>query len=142
MKKRNKRIILIIFLGLILIFSTGILLNTLSKNIMFFMTPTELKTSADTQNKIVRVGGLVKKGSINRNKLIIEFTLTDCKYDINVEYSGILPDLFREGQGVIVNGKIENGTVKAITLFAKHDERYIPRELYKASIAQNICKNN
>jgi cytochrome c-type biogenesis protein CcmE len=53
-----------------------------------------------------------------------------------------LPDLFREGQGVIVNGKMENGTLKAITLFAKHDERYIPRELYKAAIDQNICKNN
>ena len=142
MKKINKRVIFITFLGLIFISSVSILLNTLSKNIMFFMTPTEVKASANTQDKTIRVGGLIKKGSVNKSKLIIEFVLTDCKYDVNVEYDGILPDLFREGQGIIATGKMEHGTLKATTLLAKHDEKYIPRELYKAAIDQDTCKNN
>ncbi len=142
MTKKNKRIIFITVLGLILTFSVGILLTTLSKNIMFFMTPTEVKESANTQDKIIRVGGLVKKGSVNKTRLIIEFTLTDCKYDVHVQYDGILPDLFREGQGIIAMGKMENGTLKATALLAKHDEKYIPKELYKATIDQNTCKDN
>ena len=142
MTKKNKRIIFITVLGLILTFSVVILLTTLSKNIMFFMTPTEVKESANTQDKVIRVGGLVKKGSVNKTKLIIEFTLTDCKHDVEVLYDGILPDLFREGQGIIATGKMEDGTLKATTLLAKHDEKYIPKELYKATIDQNICKDN
>ena len=108
---------------------------------MFFMTPTEVKDSSVALDKVIRVGGLVKNGSVSKGKLVIEFVLTDCKSDINVQYDGILPDLFREGQGIIATGKMENGILKSTNLLAKHDERYIPKELYKASIDQNACKD-
>ena len=141
MTKKNKRIIFITVFGIILTFSIGILLTTLSKNIMFFMTPTEVKDSSVVLDKVIRVGGLVKNGSVSKGKLVIEFVLTDCKSDVDVQYDGILPDLFREGQGIIATGKMENGILKATNLLAKHDERYIPKELYKASIDQNACKD-
>jgi cytochrome c-type biogenesis protein CcmE len=142
MTKKGKRIVFIISIIAIISSALAILMNSLSKNIMFFMTPTEVMESKHLQDQIIRVGGLVKKNSIHNNNTTIDFILTDCQQDITVYYKGLLPNLFREGQGIIATGKIENNKLFATELLAKHDEKYIPKELYKATINQDMCKNN
>lgn len=101
------------------------------ENMMYFMTPSELLTAPHRSQK-VRLGGLVKKNSITKDAatLATTFILTDGKQSVTVTYIGIVPDLFREGQGVIAEGTLQsNGHFKASTLLAKHDENYMPPEI-------------
>lgn len=139
MTRKNRRIaFIVVILGLIAL-TTGTLLTNLSKNVMFFMTPSEIESSPPQPDQVIRVGGLVRNDSFHRQDSKIEFTLTDCKYNIKVLYSGILPDLFREGQGIIVTGVFNNNVFYAKELLAKHDEKYVPKELYKSNINQKTC---
>lgn len=101
------------------------------ENMMYFMTPSELLTASHSHQQ-VRLGGLVEKNSITKDAatLATTFTLTDGKQSIPVTYVGIVPDLFREGQGVIAEGMLQaNGHFKATTLLAKHDENYMPPDI-------------
>ncbi len=141
MTRKNKRIILISTVIVIITIIVAVLLATLSKNIMFFMTPSEIKQTDNMQNQVIRVGGLVKKNSFTRVNLQIEFIITDCKHNIKVYYSGLLPSLFREGQGIIATGKIQNNILYATELLTKHDEKYIPKELHEATIDHNSCND-
>ena len=106
-------------------------LNALRDNIVFFYSPTETLEKfkyKENQNKI-RIGGLVVKNSLYQNNSIVKFEVTDQKNKINVTYDGILPDLFREGQGVVIEGYFKKGLLQATEILAKHDENYMPKEV-------------
>ncbi len=110
-----------------------LVLTAFSNNLVFFYSPSDLKTQVISADRRVRIGGLVENGSIERGgDSRVAFRITDGKTDIAVVYRGIVPDLFREGQGVVAEGKLEDGIFDASTILAKHDERYMPREVVDA----------
>lgn len=101
-----------------------------SKNLMYFYTPTDIVAGKAPDDAKLRLGGLVERGSVQRGEgLEVSFTLADCAKKVPVRYEGILPDLFREGQGIVATGRVENGTFVADEVLAKHDENYMPPEL-------------
>lgn len=110
-------------------------LKALDENIMFFFTPTEVAEGKAPKNKLFRMGGMVVTGSVSRpgDGLTAQFDLTDNGEQVTVRYTGILPDLFREGQGIIANGEIsDDGIFIAQEVLAKHDENYMPPEVAEA----------
>jgi cytochrome c-type biogenesis protein CcmE len=134
MKKRHKKLIAIVSGVAILVVAGLLVLNAFRSNIVFFFSPSEiLEGKAPTQG-VLRVGGLVEKGSVKKipDTLKVEFTVTDLAQRITVRYEGILPDLFRDGQGVIAQGKLlPDGIFAADQVLAKHDENYMPPEVAK-----------
>ena len=112
-------------------FIVGAILIVLQDNILFFYTPSEILQKNLKQNEKIRLGGLVEENSVVRNDIKINFIITDLKKNIEVSYEGILPDLFREGQGVIVKGYLKNNIFEATEELAKHDENYMPPEIKK-----------
>ncbi len=132
MKKRSRRTITvsiaIISLGLLFYF----FVQTFSDNLLFFRSPSQINKTEFPQGYIFRVGGMVKNESIERSRdsTLVNFVITDYSEEIKVNYRGILPDLFREGQGVVVRGFLnEDGTFTAEEVLAKHDETYMPPEV-------------
>ena len=115
--------------------ATVLILTALGQNISYFRTPTEILSGTypeKTNGRGIRLGGLVEKGSLVSQGSDISFRVTDLKNSLTVHYQGIVPDLFREGQGVIAEGRMdESGVFKAKTLLAKHDEKYMPPEVAK-----------
>jgi cytochrome c-type biogenesis protein CcmE len=109
-------------------------MQALQKNVMFFFDPTQIAAGEAPQDKRFRMGGMVEKGSVVKTEgtLDIQFLVTDFKHTVPVKYSGILPDLFREGQGVVAHGRLQNGTFVADEILAKHDEKYMPPEVAKS----------
>jgi cytochrome c-type biogenesis protein CcmE len=134
MTRKQRRLILIGASGGVLVLAVGLVLNAMSGSIVFFHSPTEVIQDHLAAGTRIRIGGLVKQGSVKRgDNLNIRFEVTDGKNEIPVHYQGIVPDLFREGQGVVAEGKIEaNGMLDADTVLAKHDERYMPKEVVEA----------
>lgn len=134
MKARHQRALLIlaglVTLGLIV----GFVLYALKENISAFYSPTEVHAGKAPQNRIFRIGGQVLVDSLVRlpDGISVRFVVTDTAYDIPVQYTGILPDLFREGKGVVAQGRIENGVFIATEVLAKHDENYMPPEAAEA----------
>ena len=118
-------------------FVVGAILIILQDNILFFYSPSEILQKNLKQNEKVRLGGLVEENSVVRNDIKINFTITDLKKTMEVSYEGILPDLFREGQGVIVKGYLKNNIFEATEGLAKHDENYMPVE-----VAESLKENN
>jgi cytochrome c-type biogenesis protein CcmE len=106
----------------------------IGENMLYFFSPTQVMAGEAPRDKMVRVGGLVVAGSVNRGEgLAIRFDLTDNSEQISVVYEGILPDLFREGQGIVAMGKLDGGGVfRAQEVLAKHDENYMPPEVAEA----------
>jgi cytochrome c-type biogenesis protein CcmE len=134
MTRKQRRLILIgASLG-VLAFAAALVLNALSDSIVFFNSPTDVVEKHVAAGSRIRIGGLVKPGSLQRgDNLRVRFDVTDGKSDVAVRYQGIVPDLFREGQGVVAEGTLEpGGTLVADTVLAKHDERYMPREVVDA----------
>lgn len=133
-KIHQRRIYLIILMLLGLSLATGFILYALNQNINVFFTPSEITGKTMRSDYHFRLGGMVKKGSIIRkNDLAVEFTVTDLKQEIPVRFSGILPDLFREGTGVIAFGSLDSARVfNATQILAKHDENYMPKNVYQA----------
>lgn len=132
---RKKRLQLIIFLLLGVSVAVGLLAYSLRQNINLFITPTQVANGEIRVGQVVRLGGLVVAGSVKRGEddLNVRFLLTDGVADVLVVYNGILPDLFREGQGVVALGKIdENKVMQAEQVLAKHDEKYTPPEVKHA----------
>lgn len=129
MKPRHKRIALIGG-GLAAVgIAAALVLNALDSNIAFFVTPTEVATGKAPQDRIFRIGGFVKEGSIRRDNLTVHFVITDTAQDVPVVYTGILPDLFQEGKGAVAQGRIgPDGVFQAREVLAKHDENYMPPE--------------
>ena len=111
-----------------------LVVSALSKNLNLFYSPTDLLNNDLSPDTLIRAGGMVREGSIKRSKtsLSIEFVVTDFKNDLKIKYSGILPDLFSEEAGVVVQGYLDKeGTFRAIEVLAKHDENYMPPEVAK-----------
>ena len=131
MTPKKKRFYIIFSAFSFFCFIVGITLIILQDNILFFYSPSEILQKNLKQNEKVRLGGLVEENSVVRNDIKINFTITDLKRNIEVSYEGILPDLFREGQGVIVNGYLKNNIFEASEVLAKHDENYMPPEIKK-----------
>ena len=110
-----------------------IALTALEDNIVFFRSPSELAAKPAAIGEAIRIGGLVREGSVTRDGLRADFQVTDLAHDIAVSYEGMLPDLFREGQGVVAEGRFDaTGTFRADTVLAKHDETYMPPEVAEA----------
>lgn len=138
--KRKKRLMIVIFLLLGFSTATALALKAFNQNMMFFYTPTEIHLGKAPQHGEFRLGGMVVKGSVKRqpDSLTVQFDLTDMKNTVTVAYTGILPDLFREGQGIIARGSLnQNGGVTATQVLAKHDEKYMPPE-----VAEMLKKGN
>jgi cytochrome c-type biogenesis protein CcmE len=111
--------------------ATALVLNAFQSNLVFFFTPSQVASNEAPRDRAFRVGGLVEAGSVVRDKdaLTVRFRVTDTAKTIPVVYTGILPDLFREGKGVVAQGKIgADGTFRASEVLAKHDENYMPPE--------------
>ncbi len=130
MSRKAKRGLLVSLAVGLLAVASLLILAAMRDNIVFFHTPTELLTGKVAAGAHVRIGGLVEKGSIERqdNGLDVTFKVTDGNRSLPVRYSGILPDLFREEQGVVAEGTLDRQTFTATTILAKHDENYMPRE--------------
>ena len=126
---RRKRLFNII---LVLLFSTsgiGLILYSLNTNLDYFFTPTELKNINIPEDKRIKIGGMVLENSVVREQSKVIFTVTDYKHYIEVVYEGIVPDLFKEGSGVVALGFMQNETFYAQEVLAKHDENYMPPNL-------------
>ena len=126
--------------GLILSLATILVLIALEDQIVFFQTPSDVVAKSISKGERFRLGGLVKENSIqNHDDGMVVFEVTDTEHSVSVNYLGILPDLFREGQGVVTEGTLlPNGVFKADTVLAKHDENYMPKEVADALKEQGV----
>ena len=133
MKPKSQRLIILFFFLNLLGFSTFLVLKSLEDNIVYFYSPTDINKKILSNQidltKRIRIGGLVKENSILKEGKKISFKVYDGIDEILVTYYGILPDLFREEQGIVALGKIENRNFSAIEILAKHDENYMPKEV-------------
>ncbi len=132
---RKKRLLLIALMLAGVAVGVGFALKALNQNIMFFFSPSDIVAGKAPANKDFRVGGVVVEGTVKRpgDGLTVQFDLTDNAQTVTVKYTGILPDLFREGQGIIANGQLDgNGDFVANEVLAKHDENYMPPEVMEA----------
>lgn len=133
--QRKKRIALVSFILLGMSVSAVLILTAFQKNLLYFYSPTQVSNGEAPTTRPFRVGGLVAINSVERdpNSLLVSFKLTDKRETVTVLYEGILPDLFREGQGIVANGKLDNaGVFQASEVLAKHDENYMPPEVAEA----------
>ncbi|ALG69406.2 cytochrome c maturation protein CcmE [Beggiatoa leptomitoformis] len=144
MTKKHKQRLVIVFLIIAGVGATvGLAVSAFSENMLFFFTPSEILAGKAPADKTIRIGGMVTTGSLQRAKdsLTVQFTVTDTVKTMMVEYTGILPDLFREGQGVVAIGKLSSdGVFKASEVLAKHDEKYMPPEAASAIKAAQLEK--
>ncbi len=130
---RQTRFALIAGGVLVLALAAAFVLNAFQNNLVFFFTPTQVLNGEAPKNKTFRIGGLVKVGSLQRNGADASFVVTDTAQDIPVRYSGLLPDLFKEGKGVVAQGRLDaQGLMTASEVLAKHDENYMPPEAQHA----------
>ena len=129
MKPRHKRLLVIVGGLASLGSASALVLSALNSNVAFFFTPTQVSAGEAPKERTFRIGGLVKDGSLKRNQMTVEFVITDTARDLPVRYSGILPDLFKEGKGAVAQGRLgANGEFVATEVLAKHDENYMPPE--------------
>ena len=137
--KKKRRIQLLIILGAFLFIATALIGYAMKDGIQYFRSPSQIVLNPPSSNERFRLGGLVKENSwVKGDKH--EFLVTDNSKDIKVTYKGILPDLFREGQGVIATGYLKDGLFEAIEILAKHDENYIPKEVMETLKDQGLYK--
>jgi len=128
MKTRNKRFAML--LGLLCASGAvvALVLNAFQSNIVFFFSPSQVEAKEAPANRTFRLGGLVEPGTVKREGLNVNFVVTDTAKTVPVTYTGILPDLFQEGKGVVAQGQLKNGVFMAREVLAKHDENYMPPE--------------
>lgn len=129
---RKKKLILLLSTAFIATLVVSLVLYALRQNISLFYSPTQVATGEAPLNHPIRIGGMVEKGSLQRQKkaLAVRFRVTDFSNTVEVEYVGVLPDLFREGQGIVAEGQLsDSGHFKASSVLAKHDENYMPPEV-------------
>jgi len=131
MKPRHRRLILVVAGLALLGVTAALVLNAFQSNLVFFFSPSQVAANEAPINKTFRLGGMVEQGSLKRlpDGMTVEFVVTDTAKTIPVRYKGILPDLFREGKGVVAQGRLDaDGTFHAQEVLAKHDENYMPPE--------------
>ncbi|CAM3721506.1 cytochrome c maturation protein CcmE [Polynucleobacter antarcticus] len=133
LKPRYKRVVIIIGALIAIGLAVTLILNALNSNIALFVTPSEVAAGKSPQGQAFRIGGMVKEGSVKRDNLTVNFVITDMVKDIPVAYTGILPDLFKEGKGAVAQGRLNSdGKFIASEVLAKHDENYMPPEAQHA----------
>ena len=144
MTRKQRRLVLIGSAVGVLAVAVGLVLFSLKDSIVFFNSPTDVAEKHMAPGARIRLGGLVKPGSVTRGaNLAVNFAVTDGKSTIAVAYQGLLPDLFREGQGIVAEGTIEpSGTFKADSVLAKHDEKYMPKEVAESLKKQGLWKGD
>ena len=133
--RKQQRLTLVVLALLLLGGASGLVLFALSDNVAFFITPSDIAAGKVDRDKRFRLGGLVVDGSVERpgNDGLVQFRLTDRVHEVAVRYRGILPDLFREGQGIVAQGALDaDGVFTASEVLAKHDENYMPPEVAEA----------
>ena len=132
MKPKHRRMILLACAGLVLAGAATLVMTALQDNIVFFRSPSDVVEKKFTAGRRFRIGGLVEAGSVKRlpDGVTVEFKVTDLKNTVRIAYKGLLPDLFREGQGIVAQGKLRpDGVFQASEVLAKHDENYMPAEV-------------
>ena len=147
---RKKRLFFIVFLIAGVTLAAGFAMYAFNQNLMFYFSPTDVKQGKAPVDKLFRMGGMVVQGTFKKEpkSLKVHFDITDYEKTVSVEYTGILPDLFREGQGIISRGKLnEQGIFVAEEVLAKHDENYMPPEVAESlkkskDKLENKAKNN
>jgi len=132
-RKVKLRFFFIILILLSLILSVFLVLKSLEENVVYFKSPSDVKLVSELENKKIRIGGMVKKESIKMSSNEVNFIITDFKNEINVSYSGVVPNLFSEGKGVVAEGYLKDRNFfEASKILAKHDENYMPPEVKAA----------
>ena len=127
-KSRHKRLTIAAGVLLALGAAVALTLNAFQSNLVFFYSPSQIVAHEAPQGRTVRIGGMVQPGSVKRDGLQVSFAVTDTAQTIPVRFEGILPDLFKEGKGVVAQGQLRDGTFVAREVLAKHDENYMPPE--------------
>ncbi|PZO19019.1 MAG: cytochrome c maturation protein CcmE [Burkholderiales bacterium] len=132
MKPRHKRIAIALGALAVLGTATALVLNAFNSNLVFFYSPSQVVNQEAPNGRTFRLGGLVEAGSVKREGVKVSFRVTDTLQTVPVSYQGILPDLFKEGKGVVAQGQLQGGTFLAREVLAKHDENYMPPEAAEA----------
>ncbi len=129
MKPRHKRAAIIVGALIAIGIAAVLILNALNSNIALYVTPSEVAAGKSPLGQVFRIGGMVRDGSVKRDGITVHFVITDMVKDIPVSYTGILPDLFKEGKGAVIQGRLNSdGQFIASEVLAKHDENYMPPE--------------
>ena len=132
-RKVKLRFLFVTLILVTIVLTVFLILKSLEENVVFFQSPTEIKTLSELDTNKIRVGGMVKKNSINVNSNEVNFIITDFKNEINVSYSGAVPNLFAEEKGVVAEGFLKDRNFFSATkILAKHDENYMPPEVKEA----------
>ena len=143
MKPRHKRLLAIVGGLAALGAATALVLTAFQDNLVFFFTPSQVAAKEAPQGRLFRIGGMVEQGSVKREGVEVRFVVTDTAKTIPVVYRGSLPDLFREGQGVVTEGALDaSGVFRADTVLAKHDETYMPKDVADALKKQGHWKDD
>jgi cytochrome c-type biogenesis protein CcmE len=144
MTRKQRRLTLIAAAGAVLAIALGLALFVLRDSIVFFYAPSEMAEKGLKAGARFRLGGLVKQGSVTRGEnQTVSFVVHDPNREVAVRYTGLLPDLFREGQGIVAEGVLQSdGSFKADSVLAKHDERYMPREVADALKKQGVWQGD
>ena len=132
-RKVKLRFLFVVLILITLILTTFLVLKSLEENVVYFQSPSEIQALSELDKKKIRVGGMVKKDSISINSSELKFVITDFKNEINVSYTGAIPNLFEEGKGVVAEGVLnDRNFFSASKILAKHDENYMPPEVKQA----------
>jgi cytochrome c-type biogenesis protein CcmE len=130
---RKQRRLYFVLLGMLALGgAVALVLTAISDSLVYFYSPTDIATQRIPEGRRMRIGGLVEEGSLVKDGKTITFKVTDLSNDLPVTYTGVLPDLFREGQGVVVEGRMDKTVFQASEVLAKHDEKYMPKEVADA----------
>ena len=131
-KPRHKKMAIVLGIVVAVAAAAALVMNAFRSNLVFFYSPTQVFNKEAPEGKTFRLGGLVEQGSVRRDGVKVNFKVTDTVKQVPVIYEGILPDLFKEGKGVVAQGKVEGGVFIAREVLAKHDENYMPPEAAEA----------
>lgn len=132
MKPRHKKFAIAGGVLAVVGIATALVLNAFQSNLVFFYSPSQIASKEAPTGRTFRLGGLVQEGSVKREGVQVNFVVTDTAQNVAVKYSGILPDLFKEGKGVVAQGQLKDGVFEAREVLAKHDENYMPPEAAEA----------
>jgi cytochrome c-type biogenesis protein CcmE len=140
MKTRHKRLAIAAGVLAVVGIAAALVLNAFQSNLVFFYSPSQIAAKEAPTGRTFRLGGLVVAGSVKRDGIRVNFVVTDTAQNVPVRYEGILPDLFKEGKGVVAQGQLRDGIFEAKEVLAKHDENYMPPEAAEA--LKNAAKSN
>lgn len=132
MKPRHKRLAIAAGVLSVVGIAAALVLNAFQSNLVFFYSPSQIAAKEAPTGRTFRLGGLVEAGSVKREGVVVNFVVTDTIKSVPVRYTGILPDLFKEGKGVVAQGQLQGGSFEAKEVLAKHDENYMPPEAAEA----------